>query len=239
MATIRFRRERRRRARAASLRVTGTEAVRLRRRRRRLPGQRQRARWTGALLCGAQRAGLHAVGDADGGWPQACRRCTPGRRAGRSRAVAPVIAERGGCPAQSRAAGAVVRIARRDGKGAGDHVRLPAHPQAVRQADRQLPGAAAQGGRHLHPDRGDAVAGVSDRGQQRSLSHRSRAGRRREGQGVGGRADRHPGLHPASRRDRLHRRARHRPLSQAGDAAVVAARQRRGAAPPLCRDRRA
>ena len=57
----------------------------------------------------------------------------------------------------------------------------------------------------------------------------------REGQGVGRRHARHQGLHPASRRDRLYRRARHRALSQAGDAAVIAcsATQRRsGAAMP-------
>ena len=104
-------------------------------------------------------------------------------RAGRSRPVAPIIAECGGRASQSRADGAVVRTARRDGKGAGDHVRLSAHSQAVRQVDRQLPGAAAQGRRYLHPDRGHAIAGVPDRGQQRSLSHRSCVGRRREGQG--------------------------------------------------------
>ena len=68
-------------------------------------------------------------------------------RAGRSRSAASVVAECGGCASQSRADGAVLRIARRDGKGAGDHVRLSAHPQAVRKADRQLPGAAAPGGR--------------------------------------------------------------------------------------------
>ena len=92
--------------------------------------------------------------------------------------------------------------------------------------------------KHLYSDRGDAVAGVSGRGQQRRLSHRSRDGRRREGQGVGRRPGRHRGLHPASRRDRIHRRARHRPLSQAGDAAVVAVRERGGAAASLCRNRR-
>ena len=96
-----------------------TEDVRLRRRRRRLSGQRQRTRWTRAVLCGARCVRLHAVDDADGGGPQA-RDAQPRRCAGRSHSLAPVVAQRGRCAPRSRADGVVVRIARRDGKGAGD-----------------------------------------------------------------------------------------------------------------------
>ena len=98
--------------------------------------------------------------------------------------------------------------------------------------------AAASGGKRLYSDRGGAIAGVSGRGQQRRLPHRFCDGRRGESQGVGRSDDRHQGLHPTSRCDRIHRRARHRPLSQAGDAAVVAVRERGSATTTLCRGRR-
>src|SRR5262249_25860675 len=81
------------------------------------------------------------------------------------------------------------------------------------------------------------LAGVSNRRPQRCLWHRYRNGDRGESQGVRRSSVRHRGVHPASWRNRIHRRARYRPLSQAGDAAVVAVRECGGAAAALCGSR--
>ena len=113
------------------------------------------------------------------------------------------LAQRDRGAPQSRADGAVCRIARRHGKGAGDDIRLPAHPQAIRKADRQLPGAPAPGSQHLHPCRGDAVAGLSGGGQQRCLIASIRPWPLPSKRRLGGRTGRHQNLHPASRRDRF------------------------------------
>ena len=65
-------------------------------------------------------------------------------------ATAPGVSLRGGrdrtC-GRPRRAGAVRRGAWRDGRGQRGDARLPAQPQAIRRADRQLPGASAPHGR--------------------------------------------------------------------------------------------
>ena len=60
---------------------------------------------------------------------------------------------------------------RRDGRGQGGDARIPAHPQAVRRADRQLPGAAAPHGRPAARDRAGALGGDQRRRRARRRPH--------------------------------------------------------------------
>ncbi len=63
-----------------------------------------------------------------------------------------------------------------------------------------------------------AAAAALDNGRDADLAPRGRLAR--QGARVGGGHDRHPAMHPATRRDRLHRRVQYRAFPAQGDGAV-------------------
>ncbi len=166
------RREDRRAVRRAG-RSPGRVGDARRRRRRRARAVRRRCEdWTAspATTCARSTASAspRIVFDDVIGRP----RCAAGRRCRGARAA------RRGRRLRHRAA--LRRGGRRDGGAQRRDARLREDPQAVRPADRALPGPAAPDGRHVHPPRAGALDGLPRRGQARRRAMRpSVAARRR------------------------------------------------------------
>ena len=141
------------------------------------PPARERARRRRSLAL--RRSEEHAR-PAPACLPDARRRPCGGDRIRRPAPAGRRIAGRGGRRAAADRTGArrgharrVRRIGRRHAPPDARHARLRAAAQAVRRADRELPGAAAPAGRHAH----GAGTGRGAHGQRRR-SHRRRLARR-------------------------------------------------------------
>ena len=126
-------------------------------------GSRFDAQGISLVLVDANAAGRHAHAAAADGRP--ARGPHPLRRGGGAGEPTAVRRRRAAMRCcsqvvQRRDAGAVRRSLRRDAAAARDHAGLREDAQAVRRDHRQLPGAAAPAGGHVHGAGTDALAAV-------------------------------------------------------------------------------